>query len=370
MRILTVTHFYEDHGGGIERVAGQLSREFNNLGETAIWAASSIDSPPADVDAVPLACFDPIEKLTGLPMPIPGVGAIRKLRQAIRDSGTVIVHDALYATSVLAMVLAKLSRKRVILIQHISSIPFRSPALRGILKVCNTLVTGPMLRAADERVFISDVVRRELLGGSNLPFRLLFNGVDSRLFYPSSDVQKQTPPARILFVGRFVEKKGLEVVRAVAAAQPDIEFLLAGSGPLKPRKWGLANVHDLGPLQPADLADLYRSVDLLLLPSVGEGYPLVIQEAMASGLPIICGHPSEQADPAASRWLRGVAIDLSQPEATAERVSRALETYRLSEEDRADMATYARRTYDWRAMAEALLMMAKPTMSSPTAVPT
>jgi starch synthase len=32
MRLLTVTHFYEAHGGGIERVAGRLNREFAALG--------------------------------------------------------------------------------------------------------------------------------------------------------------------------------------------------------------------------------------------------------------------------------------------------------------------------------------------------
>ena len=46
MKILTVTHFYETHRGGIEIVAGRLNRELHALGLDTVWAASAKDSPP------------------------------------------------------------------------------------------------------------------------------------------------------------------------------------------------------------------------------------------------------------------------------------------------------------------------------------
>ena len=68
----------------------------------------------------------------------------------------------------------------------------------------------------------------------------------------------QVPGAgrRVLFVGRFVEKKGLAVLRALAQARGDLTFLLAGSGPIRPECWGLANVHVLGVQAPEALARL------------------------------------------------------------------------------------------------------------------
>ena len=187
MRILTVSHFYETHGGGIERVAGQLCRELNRLGATVAWAASDSDRAQSEgVEAIPLACVNPTEKLTGLPMPIPGLRGYRALEREIRRSDAVLIHDALYATSVIAMLIAKRHRKRTILIQHIASIPFSSPALRALMKLANRLVTGPMLRSADSLVFISDTVRQELLGGLvSRPYELLFNGVDGAIFQPA-----------------------------------------------------------------------------------------------------------------------------------------------------------------------------------------
>jgi len=43
----------------------------------------------------------------------------------------------------------------------------------------------------------------------------------------------------------------------------------------------------MGPLPQEELAMMYKASDVFILPSYGEGFPLSIQEAMATGLPII-----------------------------------------------------------------------------------
>ena len=243
-------------------------------------------------------------------MPIPGVRGIRTLAREVRRSDALVIHDALYVTSILALLIAKWRSKRVILIQHIAGIPFSSRMLRTVMKVANVLVTRPMLWAADEQVFISETVRQDLLGrGASQSSELLFNGVDGSIFYPPHGEaflpdavapHLQSRGRRVLFVGRYVEKKGLKILRVLAALRQDLDFYLVGSGSIRPHDWGLGNVHDLGPQRQEALADLYRWADLLVLPSVGEGYPLVIQEAMACGLPVVCGMPSDRADPEAA----------------------------------------------------------------------
>ena len=355
MRLLTVSHFYEAHGGGIERVAAHLCRQFTALGHEAEWVASNQDMPPADIATVPLACINPTEALTGLPMPIPGFRSLRALSSAVARADAVVVHDALYVTSILALVLAKLKRKRVVLIQHIAVIPFASALIRRVMALANLAVTRPMLWAADEVLFISDTVRADLLGTpARRSFRLVFNGVDSAIFHPGKAVQGQA----ILFVGRYVAKKGLAIIRALALARPDLTIQMAGSGPIQPADWGLANVRDLGPQTPQALAQLYRTSRLLLLPSVGEGYPLVIQEAMACGLPVVCGAPANRADPSAAQWLRGVKVDLADVAGSAQACAEAIDLPPLSTEQRAEMTAYAAQNYSWRAMAEAAVTAA------------
>ena len=361
MRLLTVTHFYETHGGGIERVAGHLNRQLAALGHDVAWAASDGDPPPAPetARALPLACLNGIERLTGLPMPIPTPGALARLRRAVRESDAIIVHDGLYATSVAALRAARKAGKPVLLVQHIAAIPFRSALLRAAMRLANRFVTTPMLRAADQIVFISETTRAHFAGvPPKRPPLIAFNGVDTDLFRPALAGEKGEarrdfalgggPVA--LFVGRFVEKKGLNVLRALAARRPNVRFVLAGGGPIDPEAWSLANVTVLRDVSGARLAALYRAADAFVLPSVGEGYPLVIQEALASGLPILCGAESAKADPAATALLHGLPVDLADPEATAEAFARALDAALAAPAD-PRRAALAREHYSWASAA-------------------
>jgi len=366
MRVLSVSNFFDTHGGGLERVAAKLSREFVAAGHEAAWAASDADGlPESPARLVGLRCANPIEKLTGLPMPIPGSRSIMRLQRAVGEADVVVIHDALYVPSILAMVFAKLARKRTVLIQHIGTIPFANPIPKLILGIANFLVTRPMMRCADRLAFISATVRADMLGAPPLRDSLLvFNGVDQSIFHAAAGATPDTTRARwdlptdaplAVFVGRFVEKKGLRVLKLLAEMRPDVQFALVGQGAIDPREWGLANVHVLGQKPQEVIADLYRTADMLILPSVGEGYPLVIQEAMACGLPVICGAESARADPGASRWLIGVDIDLADAERSAQRVAAAIDGLKPVQAERAAMARYAAGTYSWRRMAAALL---------------
>lgn len=364
MKLLIVSHFYDAHGGGIERVAAQLGRAMSRAGHSVAWAASDADPPPADLVAVLLPCIDLTERLTGLPMPVPGVKAVVRLARAVRSCDAVIINDALYVTSILALLLAKAADKRVVMIQHIAGIAFASRSLRGLMRFANLFVARPMLAATDRLVFISDAVRRETIGEpARRRFELLFNGVDPAIFHPGSPPDRAAARSAFglpadaklaVFVGRFVNKKGLTVLRALAALRPSLHVALIGGGPIRPDLWGLDNVHVLGRRSQESVAALYRMADVLLLPSVGEGFPLVIQEAMACGLPVVCGDASAQADPGAASFLRGVAIDLADPEGSAKRCAAAIDDLPGSV-DLVGMAAYAAGRYSWPAMADGIV---------------
>jgi glycosyltransferase involved in cell wall biosynthesis len=296
MRIALVTHFYPAHGGGIEKVAAQLAVRMAADGADVVWCASDTDAPPAlpGVRCEPMAAFNGVERFSGFPYPIWGPRSIARLSRCIRSADAVHVHDCIYAGSLMAGWLARHHRKRLVVTQHIGVVPLPAP-LRPVLGLANRLGARSVLRRADGVGFISPAVRRyfETLTGASPRFHYVANGVDGAIFKAKDGDRHERraalgfDPARplMLFVGRFVAKKRLPLVRQMAALRPNWQWCVIGQGPEQPQAWGLPNVRVLSPMPQAELASWYHAADLLILPSEGEGFPLVVQEAMACGLP-------------------------------------------------------------------------------------
>jgi len=285
MRILLVTHYYPSHRGGIEIVAGQLSSRWAAAGMRVRWAASGV-TPADGPGAVPMRTWNITERRLGFPYPLWSPGSLLQMRGLVDECDIVHLHDSLYMGNALASRFARHAGKPVVVTQHIGEVPYRNPVLRTLLKTANRTIGRRVLGTCEQAVFISPRVRDYFTRFVRFrrPPAYIANGVDLRVFHPVHDVEQNKRPA-LLFVGRFVEKKGLPLIRDIARLRPDWDVRLAGWGSLDPATWKLPNVACLGPLMATSLAAEYRSADLLLLPSVGEGFPLVIQEAAACGLP-------------------------------------------------------------------------------------
>lgn len=98
-------------------------------------------------------------------------------------------------------------------------------------------------------------------------------------------------------VGRFEDVKNhrflVEVMAAVRVAQPGARLLFVGDGPLRPEIETLVETRGLGAATTfaglrRDVPELLRdAVDVLVLPSKHEGWPIILIEAQAAGIPCV-----------------------------------------------------------------------------------
>lgn len=99
------------------------------------------------------------------------------------------------------------------------------------------------------------------------------------------------------YIGNFEPIKNVMVLPAIfKAIQNNIDqvsFILVGNGSLgnelqtQIKNTNINNVHFLGKKDPKDMPDIMNSLDLMILPSLNEGMPRAILEALACGVPVV-----------------------------------------------------------------------------------
>jgi glycosyltransferase involved in cell wall biosynthesis len=133
--------------------------------------------------------------------------------------------------------------------------------------------------------------------------RIVHCGIRPDMYRPSTGVSSAGVSStgeggHMVFVGRLDPVKGvpllLEAFAQIRARHPQARLTVAGDGRIRARleararALGVADVVDFpGYLDETQVAELLTRADLMVLPSFAEGLPVVLMEAMASGLPVI-----------------------------------------------------------------------------------
>jgi glycosyltransferase involved in cell wall biosynthesis len=134
---------------------------------------------------------------------------------------------------------------------------------------------------------------------------------------------------RYLFVGRLIERKGIDVLLAAFRRVDRGELWLAGDGPLRSYVESEANgdprIRLLGYANEESLPDLYQQADVLMVPSLFEPWGLVVHEGLAYGLPVIATDQVAAADDLVESGVNGYVVAAGSHEELAAAMSSVAE---------------------------------------------
>jgi len=132
--------------------------------------------------------------------------------------------------------------------------------------------------------FTAELVQKET--GFEGAVKVIYNGIDTQLFYPKKRTAQKK--IKVLFSGNLTKRKGAELLPFIAQKlDKNIEILYTSGLRTKNRLTSASNMQNLGPVPYSIMPTVYQEADILLFPTVREGFGLAAAEAMACGLPVV-----------------------------------------------------------------------------------
>ena len=298
MKIVTFSNYFPEHVGGIEFVALNLVKQWR-ISHQVRWVACDIKAHPHIIkdDDVPLPSSNFTEEYLGFPYPVPIGRSVATIFKQVKWSDVVHINDCLYLANLFAFIASRWYRKPLLVTQHAALASYPESYKRFLQWIAYRTIGKMVLKNAEKIIFISSRVKDWFESWVDFKVQTLFipNGVDHQLFFPPIIGERAKIRSRfgylpdqlvLLFVGRFMQNKGVRYVYKVAQSRPNYHWLMLGNGEIDPSAWNLPNVNMLPPQRQTELRQFYISADLFVLPSVGEGFPLTVQEALSCGLPV------------------------------------------------------------------------------------
>jgi starch synthase len=180
-------------------------------------------------------------------------------------------------------------------------------------------------------------------------------GVDVDLFRPLR--RRQPDPFTIGFVGQVTQRKGVSyLVQAFESLRPLGARLLVVGRPIGPRDpWFRSGIVHRLPVARSTLPEVYAEMDVVVLPSLIEGFGLTALEAMACGVPVIVSENTFASD-IVTDGVDGYVVPIRDAAAIADRIERLMNDDALRLEMGAN-ARAAAEHHSWHAFGRQIVAL-------------
>ena len=379
MKVLILTHWFQPHIGGIEIVAYNHAKEIVKRGHQVTIISSKIGEEVEEeiidgIKVIRVKALNFFENHFGVPYPIFYPKLLLRLKEEIKESDVINTHGIVWMHSFLGAIISRIYRKPIVLHQHNTYINYKNPILRLIEKIADKTIGRYTLNSADHIIAVSGETKKYVLSIAKKlnNISISYNGVNFKRFKPIRnkkilrDELKINPEAFIcLTVRRITFKNGIDTFLQVAKffneKRKDILFVLGGKGPdtdmVKKyiKENHLSNIKFIGFVSDEELPDYYALSDVFILPSkTGEGFPLVVTEAFASGLPVIGTNAGGQIE-IIRNDKTGFIVEPNEPKQIARKIEYLSENKKLLEEMSKNCRKLIEKEFSWEKNVDKLL---------------
>jgi glycosyltransferase involved in cell wall biosynthesis len=302
---------------------------------------------------------NPFARLAIIPFVI--VHAISLLRYS-QDCD--LIHAQWTLSGMISWIVKPFHRKPYIVSVHGSDIfqAAKIPVVRQLTRLALTSASAVIAVSKSLADAVAD------LGVDRSKIIILPNGVDTSQFIPAD-----TQNSNILFVGSLTKNKGvhylLQAFAQIAQIFPEMRLQIIGDGSSKGEfqnqamSLGISHRVDFfGQVPPSQVRIIMRQALMFVLPSLSEGFGVVILEAMASGIPCIGSRVGGIPDLITPDT--GILVDPMNSQAIADAMRYLLE----NPDKRKMMSTCARlrsiQDYDWLIVAKRYIEVYKKVINS------
>lgn len=312
LRVLAWCDYFSPSScGGSERVAMEVYRRLAD-GGAEVTVVTAVPSPSQEVEealglrVVSVPSTDLSRLLGGQVALSPRLFA--RMSQIADTVQPHVMHanGLHFQTSLAAALLQRRRRLPLVTTAHIGALHFLGPGLRLPTAVHERTIGRFILRRSARAIAVGPSVADHLitLGMAGDTIDVVANGVDHRRFFPAAVAGKRPVPV-VHFVGRLIANKGPHLlVDALARLRDEgveVRAEFVGDGPLRRRLQGVVRTRSLSDSVAfvgavTDVADRLRRTDVLVRPSLTEGMPLAVLEAMASGVCVVASAVPGNAD--------------------------------------------------------------------------
>jgi glycosyltransferase involved in cell wall biosynthesis len=390
MKVLILTHYFQPHIGGIEIVAYNHAKEIIKRGHQVTILTSKIGEEAEEeiidgIKVIRVKALNFPEKYLGVPYPIFYPKLLLRLKKEIKDSDVINTHGIVWMQSFFSVIISRIFQKPIVLNQHNTYINYKNPILGLIEKIADNTIGRYTLNSADHIIAVSEETKKYVLSIAKKlnNISILYNGVNFKRFKPIRNKKIVRKKFKInlegficLTIRRIAFKNGIDTFLQVAnffnEKRKDMFFVLGGTGPdtdmVKKyiRDNLLSNIKLLGFVSNEELPDYYALSDIFILPSkTGEGFPLVVIEAFASGLPVIGTNTGGQIEIIKDDQT-GFIVEPNKPEQIAKKIEYLYENKKLLKEMSKNCRKLIEKEFSWEENVDKLLSVYKEVINNAT----